>query len=149
MGERVWQQRPPHTLTFVLLNSCVICQQRNNAKFRLEVIQSGLRGYEQQCDCADQGVTPLQSPHSFKREKKRQKASLTKTSWCRQANSVIRVPVTLDSKLDNTINRIFKKEALQLWLKTRDRDRSKIRPAVLCKLATHTSLELTYIFCNF
>ena len=46
----------------------------HDAKFRLEVIQSAVRGYERQCDRADRGITPLHRPRSFEREKRRRKA---------------------------------------------------------------------------
>ena len=109
----------------------------HDAKFRLEVIQSAVRGYERQCDRADRGITPLHRPRSFEREKRRRKALLTKTSWYRPANSVIRVPATPDSELVNTINEIVKKRAGQLGLKVKTVEKagSKIKDQ-LCKLDT-------------
>ena len=109
----------------------------HDAKFRLEVIQSAVRGYERQCDRADRGITPLHRPRSFEREKRRRKALLTKTSWYRPANSVIRVPATPDSELVNTINGIVKKGARQLGLKVKTVERagSKIKDQ-LSKLDT-------------
>ena len=38
-----------------------------NEKFRMEVIQSAVRGSEAQCDRADRGEVPLHRPRSFER----------------------------------------------------------------------------------
>ena len=42
-------------------------------KFRLEVIQAAVRGYEKQCLAADRGITPLHRPREFQVEERRNK----------------------------------------------------------------------------
>ena len=47
-------------------------------KFRLEIIQSAVRGYENQCNAADKGIKPLHRPREFEADLRRQKKLLTK-----------------------------------------------------------------------
>ena len=42
-----------------------------NEKFRMEVIQSAVRGYKAQCDRADRGEVPLHRPRSFDQTERR------------------------------------------------------------------------------
>ena len=47
-----------------------------NEKYRLEVIQAAVAGYEKQCARADSGGTPLHWPREYKREERVRKKKL-------------------------------------------------------------------------
>ena len=55
-------------------------------KFRLDTIQSAVRGYENQCAAADAGIKPLHRPREFQSEERRKNKLLSKTSWYRPAS---------------------------------------------------------------
>ena len=50
-------------------------------QFRLEVIQSPVRGFEKQWERADKGITPLHRPCEFQAEQRWKKKHMNKTSW--------------------------------------------------------------------
>ena len=57
-------------------------------KFRLEIIQAGVVGFERQCAEADSGGTPVHRPRSYNLEERMKKKMLTKTSWYRPFDAV-------------------------------------------------------------
>ena len=63
-------------------------------KFRLEIIQSAIRGYEKQCEAADRGIRPLHRNRGFQKEERWKKKALSKTIWFCQNNSVGFVKIT-------------------------------------------------------
>ena len=87
-----------------------------NAKFRLEIIQSAVRGYDRQCDAADRGIRPLYRPRDFQAEERRKSKLLTKTSWHRPASAVGFIPATPGAELAKDIQRIVTEETARLGL---------------------------------
>ena len=87
-----------------------------NEKFRLEIIQSAVRGYERQCQVADNGGTPLYRPRSYQRADRQRKKLLTPTSWYRPADSVIFVPATPQAKLAKEIQKVVTEEASRIGM---------------------------------
>ena len=90
-----------------------------HAKFRLEVIQSAVRGYERQCDDADRGTKPLYRPREFQAEQRKKTKLLTKTSWYRPASAVGFFPATPDGELAKDIQQIVNEESSRLGLTTK------------------------------
>ena len=88
-------------------------------KFRLEIIQSAVRGYEKQCEAADQGLRPLHRTRDFQSVERWKKKSLSKTSWYRPNNSVGFVPATPGGVLARTIQAIVKEETARIGLSVR------------------------------
>ena len=85
-------------------------------KFRLEIIQAAVRGYEKQCLDADNGVKPLHRPRNFSAEQRWKTKSMTKTSWYRPFNAILFVPATPNGELQKTIQKIVTEEAARLNL---------------------------------
>ena len=85
-------------------------------RFRLEVIQSAVRGYDRQCDRADQGITPLHRPRSYQRAERLKQKLMTRTSWYRPANSVIFVQATPRAELVKKVQAIVSQGADRLGL---------------------------------
>ena len=88
-------------------------------KFRLEIIQSAVRGYEKQCEAADQGLRPLHRTRDFQAVERWKKKSLSKTSWYRPNDSVGFVPATPGGVLARTIQAIVKEETARIGLSVR------------------------------
>ena len=88
-------------------------------RFRLDTIQSAVRGYENQCDASDRGIKPLYRPREFQAEERRQNKVLTKTSWYRPASAVGFVPATPGAELAKQIQVIASEEAARLGLTTK------------------------------
>ena len=61
---------------------------RYSERFRLEIIQVGVVGFERQCNVADNGGTPVHRPRSYNMEERARKKLLTKTAWYRPYNAV-------------------------------------------------------------
>ena len=80
-------------------------------RFRLETIQSAVRGYERQCEASDKGITPLHRPREFQAEERRQKKLLTKTAWYRPASAVGFFPATPGAELAKKVQMIASEEA--------------------------------------
>ena len=85
-------------------------------RFRLDNIQSTVRGYERQCEAADRGITPLHRPREFQAEERRQKKLLTKTAWYRPASAVGFIPATPGAELAKQVQVIASEEAARLGL---------------------------------
>ena len=85
-------------------------------KFRLEIIQSAVRGYENQCNAADKGINPLHSPREFEADLRRQKKLLTKTTWYRPASAAGFVPATPDAELARNIQSVVTANTARLGL---------------------------------
>ena len=88
-------------------------------KFRLEIIQSAIRGYEKQCEAADRGIRPLHRNRGFQKEERWKKKALSKTIWFRPNNSVGFVPATPNGVLARTIQAIVSEEAARIGLTVR------------------------------
>ena len=83
-------------------------------KFRLDIIQSAVTGYERQCERADSGGTPLYRPRSYQQGERRKKKLLTKTTWYRPADAVCFVPATPGAQLAKEIQEVVTEEAARL-----------------------------------
>ena len=79
-------------------------------KFRLEMIQSGICGFEKQCRVSDAGGRPLYRSRSYEAEERRRKKALTKTSWHRPADAALFIPATPREELKKNIERVVTKE---------------------------------------
>ena len=88
-------------------------------QFRLEVIQSAVRGFEKQCDKADKGITPLHRPREFQAEERWKKKHLTKTSWYRPNNAVLFIQATPGGELANELQVIMNEEAPRIGMSVR------------------------------
>ena len=88
-------------------------------KFRIEIIQSAIRGYEKQCEAADRGIRPLHRNRGFQKEERWKKKALSKTIWFRPNNSVGFVPATPNGVLARTIQAIVSEEAARIGLTVR------------------------------
>ena len=85
-------------------------------KFRLEIIQSAVRGFEKQCENADRGIKPLHRSREFQAEERWKKKKLTKTIWYRPDHAAGFVPATPGGQLAKRIQDIVTKEASRLNL---------------------------------
>ena len=83
-------------------------------KFRLEIIQAGVKGFENQCEVADNGGTPVHRPRSYNLEERTKKKMLTKTSWYRPYDAVGFFPGTPNSELVNEIKAIVVDESKRI-----------------------------------
>ena len=87
-----------------------------NEKFRLEIIQSAVRGYENQCNAADKGIKPLHRPREFEADLRRQKKLLTETTWYRPASAAGFVPTTPSAELAWNIQSVVTANTARLGL---------------------------------
>ena len=85
-------------------------------KFRLEIIQSAVRGFDNQCDAADRGIKPLHRPREFEADQRRQKKLLTKTTWYRPASAAGFVPATPNAELAKSIQSVVTANTARLGL---------------------------------
>ena len=85
-------------------------------RFRLDTIQSAVRGYENQCAAADAGVKPLHRPREFQSEERRKNKLLSKTSWYRPASAVGFITATLGAELANEIQEIVTEDTARIGL---------------------------------
>ena len=72
-------------------------------QFRLEIIQAGVRGFENQCEVADSGGTPVHRPRTYNMEERAKKKMMTRTSWYRPFDAVLFLPGTPNSELHRPI----------------------------------------------
>ena len=86
-------------------------------RFRLDIIQSAVIGYERQCERSDNGEIPLHRPRDWNKEKRRRKKLLTKTSWYRPNSVVAFYPQTPDQELLKEIQPIISESCGRLGLK--------------------------------
>ena len=64
------------------------------AKFRLDVIKSGIAAYEKQVEREEAGICPLYRPKGYQQEERRMKKQRTKFAWCKPHDTVIFCPPT-------------------------------------------------------
>ena len=88
-------------------------------KFRLDIIQAGVIGFEKQCETADKGGTPVHRPRSYNREERKKKKLLTKTSWYRPYDAVGFFPGTPDGEFARQIKAIVDDETKRLNMKVK------------------------------
>ena len=85
-------------------------------KFRFEVIQAAVRGYEKQLDDADRGIKPLYRNREFQAESRWKKKSMTKTTWYRPDHAVGFIPATPNGTLSKKIQDIVTEETARIKL---------------------------------
>ena len=90
-----------------------------NEKFRMEVIQSAVRGYEAQCDRADRGEVPLHRPRSFDQTERRKSKLMKPSSWYRPADTVLFCPPSPGGELRDIIQNVVTSEAAVLRMTVR------------------------------
>ena len=88
-------------------------------QFRLEVIQSAVRGYEKQLEKHDKGITPLHRPREFQAEERWKKKHLTKTAWYRPNHAVCFIQATPGAVLAKEIQGIFNEEGGRIGMSVR------------------------------
>ena len=88
-------------------------------QFRLEVIQSAVRGYEKQLEKHDKGITPLHRPREFQAEERWKKKHLTKTAWYRPNHAVCFIQATPGAALAKEIQGIFNEEGARIGMSVR------------------------------
>ena len=85
-------------------------------RVRLEIFEAALTGYERQCDRADKGITPLHRPRDYKREERRRKKLLAKSTWYWPNDAVGFFPGTPGRELAKSIHKIVSEETERLGL---------------------------------
>ena len=88
-------------------------------KFRMETIQSGVIGYERQCQVSDNGGTPLHRPQGYQAAERRKKKLLTPHTWYRPADAPIFIPATPGEELKLSIQKIVDEELPRLNMKVK------------------------------
>ena len=88
-------------------------------QYRLEVLKSGLKGYQRQCEDNDNGIKPLYRPRSFQHEKRRRKKAIIKNSWYRPNDAVIFVPSTPNAQLAKEYREILDTEMKRINMKVK------------------------------
>ena len=81
--------------------------------FRLEVIQSPVRGFEKQWERADKGITPLHRPCEFQAEQRWKKKHMNKTSWY---NAVLFIQATPGGILAKNVQAMVNEEAPRIGM---------------------------------
>ena len=86
-------------------------------KFRLDIFQAEVIGFEKQCETADNGGTPVHPSRTYSRKERNKKKLLTKTSWYRPYDTVGFFPGTPDGELAREIKAIVDDESKRLNMK--------------------------------
>ena len=68
-------------------------------KFRLEIVQGGVRGFEKQVERDVSCECPLYRPGEFQREERDKAKKLKRVAWQKPSDSVLFVPPTPGSEL--------------------------------------------------
>ena len=68
-------------------------------KFRLEIVQGGVSGFEKQVESDVSGECPLYRPREFQREKRDKAKKMKRVGWQKPAESVLFLPPTPCSEL--------------------------------------------------
>ena len=90
-----------------------------DAQFRLEAIQAGVRGYRNQCERADAGISPLHRPRDWDKDNRWKKKKLVHSTWYRPADAVMFCPPTPGAELQKEIQKVVTEEASRLGMKVR------------------------------
>ena len=88
-------------------------------RYRLEIIQAAVKGFDEQCRKADSGITPLHRSREFQEEHRWKKKLLSRYTWYRPANTVLFVPGTPAGTLAKTIQTIVKEETARMGMSAR------------------------------
>ena len=79
-------------------------------KFRLEVISSGVAGYEKQLARAAAGTCPLYRPKGYEKEERRKKNLIKKRSWYKPFSTVLFCPPSPGSILAKELRKVAEEE---------------------------------------
>ena len=79
-------------------------------RFRLEVISSGVAGYEKQLARAEAGICPLYRPKGYNSEQKARKKLISKRSWYKPFSTVLFCPPSPYSQLAMELRKIVELE---------------------------------------
>ena len=87
-----------------------------NARYRAEVIQAAVTGYERLLAKVDRGERPLHRPREWNAEARRQKKLIQKAAWYRPAHTVTFIPATPDGELTSRLREVLQEEGQRLGL---------------------------------
>ena len=79
-------------------------------KFRLEVISSGVAGFEKQLSRAAEGICPLYRPKGYKTEERRRKKLVAKRAWYKPFSTVLFCPPSPNSCLAVELRKVVEQE---------------------------------------
>ena len=82
--------------------------------YRLEVIKSGILGFERQLEADRNGQKPLFRPREWQKEERRRKKMVRKAAWYRPADCVGFYPPTPRGELVGEINKVLKEEGKRI-----------------------------------
>ena len=87
--------------------------------YRLEVIKSGILGFERQLEADRNGQKPLFRPREWQKEERRRKKMVRKAAWYRPADCVGFYPPTPRGELVSEINEMLKEEGRRIKVNLR------------------------------
>ena len=73
-----------------------------------------MKGFENQCEVADNGGTPVHRPRTYNMEERAKKKMMTRTSWYRPFDAVLFLPGTPNGELLRLVRPIVVEEAKRL-----------------------------------
>ena len=79
-------------------------------RFRLEVITSGVAGFEKQLARAADNICPLYRPKGYKAEERRRKKLISKRSWYKPFTTVLFCPPSPGSQLAKELRKVVEEE---------------------------------------
>ena len=94
-GSLPWLDKAEHISQFVLRMK----DSGYSEKFRLEIVQGGIRCFEKQVERDVSGECPLYRPGEFQREERDKAKKLKRVAWQKPSDSVLFVPPTPGSVL--------------------------------------------------
>ena len=80
----------------------------HDAKYRREILISGLNGYRKQLEASAQGITPLYRPRAFQRKERSEKKDEAPMNWFKvggKYDSVMMIPATPRSDAGEKLGR--------------------------------------------
>ena len=88
-------------------------------RYRAEVLQAAVRGYEKLLEAVDRGERPLHRPREWEAQARRQKKLIAKAAWYRPAHTVTFVPATPGGELTCLLREVLQEEGQRLGLNIR------------------------------
>lgn len=86
-------------------------------KFRQEVIECGVKGYEKQVERDARGECPLHRPKGYKSKERRQKKDMLRSVWYRPNDTVLFCPPTPEGKLAKQLRKVAKETGDKMLMK--------------------------------
>ena len=103
-----------------------------SAKFRREIIESGMKGYEKQVQQEREGIRPLHRPKGYMETERRKKKKVKKAAWYRPHDTVLFCPPTPNGELATQLRKVAEGTSERALMKIKVVERAGVN--IICQL---------------